>query len=504
MTKKTIISSAIFALLNFNIFATNSADAAVWQVISSESNKRIELDKSTLNKNDGYIETLGRVVFYKPLKDVKSGEEYRMIEAVTRYNCEKRTASTIKRIYRRNENSVLREEILNAAELPVRGGTLDDKMLSQVCRMADISNNNPSPITAPTAVVNQNKATQTDNQSNAGKNNKNLVENSQNTKKSKKELARETKETKKTKETKETKEKNLAKQNKTQTQTQIAKNNKQNANANASKNNKNTVSAKNKNNKFDENLPLLPTVDVIKNTNSNSPFVPKQVDWSYNGASNPAHWADIKPEYKICRNGLRQSPIDIRGSVKGDLEELKFNYQSTPFKIVDTGYTIRAELENGGNLYYEGKSWNLKALEFRIPGEEMINGKRGEMSVQLQHQSITGEMLIISIQLNRGAENMLIQQIWNNMPLERNRAMKSVDEPIKKEINVKHLLPTNIGYITYMGSLTTPPCTENVQWVVLRTPQTISDEQIKSFSFLYQNNARPLQSDNGRMIKESR
>ena len=119
---------------------------------------------------------------------------------------------------------------------------------------------------------------------------------------------------------------------------------------------------------------MLPTVDVIKNTNSNSPFVPKQVDWSYNGASNPAHWADIKPEYKICRNGLRQSPIDIRGSVKGDLEELKFNYQSTPFKIVDTGYTIRAELENGGNLYYEGKSWNLKALEFRIPGGEMING----------------------------------------------------------------------------------------------------------------------------------
>lgn len=502
MIKKSIISSAIFALLNFNIFAINSANAAAWQVISSESNKRIELDKSTLNKNGSHIETLGRVVFYKPLKDVKSGEEYRMIEAVTRYNCEKRTASTVKRIYRRNENSILREEMLNAAELPVRGGTLDDKMLSQVCKMANISNNNPSPMNATaTGITNPNMSAQTNNQNSA-------ADKPKNTKKSKRELAKEKKlqeQAQKDKQEAQNISNKLQQANEeVLAKEQHTKNTNTNTNTNANPNKNKPKKTTAKNNKFDENLPLLPTVDVIKNTNSNSPFVPKTLDWSYDGVNNPAHWADIKPEYKICRSGMRQSPIDVRGSVKGDLEDLKFNYRPTTFKIVDTGYTIRTELDSGGVLYYDGKTWNLKALEFRIPGEEMINGKRGEMSVQLQHQTASGEMLIVSVQLNSGTENLLIQHIWNNMPLERNRSEIRPNDPTSKEINVKHLLPSNVGYITYMGSLTTPPCTENIQWIVLSTPQTISDEQIKSFSFLYQNNARPLQSNNGRMIKESR
>ena len=108
--------------------------APTWQTISSEPGKRIELDRTSLKREGNTVQAQGRVVLEKELVDGRSGAPYRVIEAVTRYDCTTRSANTIKRIFKKNETDVVREEDIKGADLPVRTGTLDDKVLREVCR----------------------------------------------------------------------------------------------------------------------------------------------------------------------------------------------------------------------------------------------------------------------------------------------------------------------------------------------------------------------------------
>ena len=126
-------------------------------------------------------------------------------------------------------------------------------------------------------------------------------------------------------------------------------------------------------------------------------------------------------------------------------------------------------------------------------------GKRFDMSLHLMHQNEEGQSLIVAILLEKGKENSTIQTLWNALPLERNENANTL-----QFIDFSNIFPHNLDYFTYMGSLTFPPCTENVQWVILKESQSISDEQIQNFAFLYPENARPLQTDNARIVKESR
>jgi carbonic anhydrase len=147
-----------------------------------------------------------------------------------------------------------------------------------------------------------------------------------------------------------------------------------------------------------------------------------------------------------------------------------------------------------------GKSYQLIQFHFHRPSEEMVEGKAFDMVVHMVHRADDGKLAVVAVLLENGAENPFVQTVWNNLPLEKNMEVA----PPSLTLDPAQLLPENRNYYTYMGSLTTPPCSEDVLWLVLKQPQQISPEQQAIFARLYRNNARPVQPGSGRLIKESR
>jgi carbonic anhydrase len=220
--------------------------------------------------------------------------------------------------------------------------------------------------------------------------------------------------------------------------------------------------------------------------------------WDYQGEGGPQAWAQLKNEFATCANGKRQSPIDIRDGIKVQLDSVQFDYRSSNFRVVDNGHTVQVNVAPGNFIEVTGKRFELQQFHFHRPSEERINGRLFDMVAHLVHKDIEGRLAVVAVLLDRGNAQPLVQAIWNNLPLEKG------DEVIARlPLDLNELLPTERSYYTYMGSLTTPPCSEGVLWMVMKTPVTISAEQIAIFSRLYPMNARPIQSASGRLIKES-
>ncbi len=227
--------------------------------------------------------------------------------------------------------------------------------------------------------------------------------------------------------------------------------------------------------------------------------------WAYEGVRGPDHWSELDPYYSLCSLGKQQSPIDIRAAEKAQLPALQFEYKSEPLKyLINNGYTIRVNYHDTpgtGNFLIVGEQrYQLTQLHFHRPSEEYIHGKRYDMVLHLMHQSSDGKVAGVAVFLQTGKANSTIQQIWEHMP---QTAGKEEDIP-GVEVNPAGMLPRDMGYYLYMGSVTAPPCTEAVTWFVLKTPIDVSAEQVQAFARLYPHDVRPLQPLNGRTVKESR
>ena len=223
--------------------------------------------------------------------------------------------------------------------------------------------------------------------------------------------------------------------------------------------------------------------------------------WGYAGDGAPEHWADLSPDNKQCAVGTRQSPIDIRDGIKVELEKVQFDYRPSGFAVLDNGHTIQVNLAPGNTLTVMGRRFELIQFHFHRPSEERINGRQFDMVVHLVHKDAEGRLGVLAVLLERGPDNRsqsLIQTVWNNLPLEKNQALTAPGL-----LDVGQLLPEDRAYFTYMGSLTTPPCSEGVLWMVMRQPVQLSANQIAIFGRLYPMNARPIQAASGRLIKES-
>ena len=223
------------------------------------------------------------------------------------------------------------------------------------------------------------------------------------------------------------------------------------------------------------------------------------VAWAYNGAGGPENWAKLRPEYRLCGSGRRQSPIDIQDGLAVDLEPIGFAYRPSGFKVIDSGKSLLVPIYGGG-FSLLGKTYVLTQMLFHRPAEITVAGKSFAMDVQLLHRADDGKIAIVSVLLESGPENPVIQTVLNNLPLERGGEVA----PPSLSIDVERLLPEDRRYYAFMGSLTTPPCTEEVLWLVLKRPQPVSPEQLAIFQRLYAPNARPVQPSLGRIIKESR
>lgn len=220
--------------------------------------------------------------------------------------------------------------------------------------------------------------------------------------------------------------------------------------------------------------------------------------WGYAGETGPAAWGGLKPEFATCANGQRQSPIDIRGGIAVDLAPVQFDYRASGFSVLDNGHTVQANVGAGNFIEVGGRRFELAQFHFHRPSEERINGRQYDMSVHLVHKDAEGRLAVVALLLERGAAQPVVQRVWNDLPLERGE-----EQPAMQPVDLNELLPADRGYYTYMGSLTTPPCSEGVLWMVMRQPVPVSQAQIDIFSRLYPMNARPVQSASGRLIKQS-
>jgi carbonic anhydrase len=220
--------------------------------------------------------------------------------------------------------------------------------------------------------------------------------------------------------------------------------------------------------------------------------------WSYEGELGPANWSKINDGWAKCGTGNRQSPIDLRDGIKVNLEQITFDYHPSSFNEVNNGHTIQVTVGGGNFITVGNQTYELEQFHFHRPSEERINGKGTEMVMHLVHKSAEGKIAIVAVLLERGQPHNLMQTIWDNLPLEKNEVVAP-----SIVINPLDALPSMREYFTYMGSLTEPPCTEGVLWMVFKQPKQASPAQMALFSRLYPLNARPVQSTAGRLIKES-
>ncbi|TVT52352.1 MAG: carbonic anhydrase [Azoarcus sp. PHD] len=222
--------------------------------------------------------------------------------------------------------------------------------------------------------------------------------------------------------------------------------------------------------------------------------------WSYGGDTGPERWGSLRPDWKICSEGKRQSPINLQNGVAVDLDPVKFDYRATRFRTTDTGNLLRVSVGEGMSIEVRGRRYELEHLTLHRPSEERVGGGASDMAVHFHHRSAEGRQAIVAVLLERGEQpNAMLQAVLNNLPLEKgNTYMPDVT------IDLAAFLPTQPAHFLYMGSQTTPPCTEDVLWVVMKQTVLLSDDQLAIFNRLYPRNSRPIQPTNGRLVLESR
>lgn len=225
------------------------------------------------------------------------------------------------------------------------------------------------------------------------------------------------------------------------------------------------------------------------------------IHWAYDGEGGPQAWGQLKPEFNTCASGKRQSPINIEpnNALAGPAEPIQINYQPSNGTVVNNGHTIQVDVDRGNTMTVRGSTYELLQFHFHLPSEERINFKSFAMVAHLVHKNAEGQLAVIGVLIEPGLANTLINKVWTYMPLE---AGDKVRMP-SGMVDLNELLPKDMRYYQFMGSLTTPPCSEGVLWQVLKQPVTAGKEQIRLFSQLFPYNARPTQPTNGRVVRDA-
>lgn len=223
--------------------------------------------------------------------------------------------------------------------------------------------------------------------------------------------------------------------------------------------------------------------------------------WSYGGDTGPQNWSTLQPEFDTCASGQRQSPIHIEESatLPGPAEPLQFNYQASSGSVVNNGHTIQVDVQGDNTLMVRGSVYRLVQFHFHHPAEEKINHKGFSMVVHLVHKNAAGKLAVVAVLMDPGATSPLVEKVWTHMPLD---VADRVQLPVGL-IQLGELLPQDQRYYQFFGSLTTPPCTEGVLWMILKQPMTLSRDQLRLFAQLFPNNARPIQAANNRIVRDA-
>ncbi|MCL2892719.1 carbonic anhydrase [Brenneria tiliae] len=220
--------------------------------------------------------------------------------------------------------------------------------------------------------------------------------------------------------------------------------------------------------------------------------------WSYEGQEAPAHWGQLSPDFSLCAAGKNQSPIDIHGALKTVHHDLQLAYHPGAQHIVNNGHTVQVNVGAGSTLTVDEDTFTLRQFHFHAPSENEIDGKTFPLEAHFVYQDQQGALTVVALMFEQGDTNQELKKAWRQMPL-------ALDKPVAltAPLNIDALVPAAYrhSYYRFSGSLTTPPCSEGVRWLVLDKPATISAEQVAAFTAaVHHANNRPVQPLNGRVI----
>lgn len=222
-------------------------------------------------------------------------------------------------------------------------------------------------------------------------------------------------------------------------------------------------------------------------------FAKEETHWTYGGDHGPTSWGKIEGA-SLCEEGKEQSPVDLKWKKPNENRKVELEYgKQTAFKVLDNGHTIQANFASGNFVSIDGQKFELVQLHFHAHSEHSLSNKFFPLEMHLVHKNADGKLAVLGVFFKEGKENKELNKIWSAIPESKNEEKAS-----QSEIALTKLLPKIHTHYHYMGSLTTPPCSEGVNWNVFNTPLTLSKEQLARFTKIYANNYRPTQDVNDR------
>ncbi|MCG7600764.1 carbonic anhydrase family protein [Halomonas sp. McH1-25] len=238
---------------------------------------------------------------------------------------------------------------------------------------------------------------------------------------------------------------------------------------------------------------------LLTMTLSSSLFAASGSEWSYSGQAGPQHWGSLSPEFATCGSGKNQSPVDLAGMIEGNLPEPAYDYSEPGETLINTGHTLKIAYPEGNALTLDGRRYALKQVHFHTPSEYTIDGQRYPMEAHLVHADAQGNLAVIGVMFEKGQSHEALARIQDSLP-GRGDARLALSG---KELSATAWLPAARDYYRLNGSLTTPPCTEGVRWLVMKDPVTASPAQLEALrEAIGHANNRPLQPVNARLIVE--
>jgi carbonic anhydrase len=220
-----------------------------------------------------------------------------------------------------------------------------------------------------------------------------------------------------------------------------------------------------------------------------------EAHWTYSGAHGPEHWAGLSPKNAACA-GVNQSPIDLKGFIEADLAPLAFSYRAGGNDLTNNGHTVQVDYAKGSTITVDGIPFDLVQFHFHAPSENEIEGKSFPLEAHFVHADRDGNLAVVALMFDAGEENPGLAALWSSLPTKEGQK-HHLSPPFAADT----LLPADRDYYRFSGSLTTPPCTEGVRWLVLKQSVTASRAQIDAFSHaLHEPNNRPVQPTHGRPV----
>ena len=229
------------------------------------------------------------------------------------------------------------------------------------------------------------------------------------------------------------------------------------------------------------------------------PAKPHATHWGYEGDRGPDRWSTLEAGFEACASGRQQSPLNIENADAAGLAPLVFHYAVSPIDLVNNGHTVQANYGAGSHITVGDERFDLLQFHFHTPSEHRVAGQAFPMEIHFVHRHASGRLAVVGVFVALGAENLAAREVWDRLPREPHSTAKDS----RAIINARDLLPPGTAYFRYAGSLTTPPCSEQVDWFVLQQPVAFSAEQISQLHAVIGRNARPVQARHGRYLLQA-